>query len=644
MYERSSTIAIFAFAVSLGACGSNDPLGGIAAECNPLGGAECVTPWPSSLYEIDDSSTATGVRLDFPVGALPTSEDDAVYDTAQANRRDGFSPAVQIFTAFPGGVEPANLVGHHDFGASLTDASPTVVIDMSTGERVAHFAEVDVTEQWAPDMQAVYIRPAFRLSGATRYAVGIRSSLKAQQGGDLAMPAGFEAIVDGTTSDHERLERIRPRYDAIFDAFESAGIPADDLVLAWDFTTASDAFLQRDLTAFRDAGLEAMGDRAEEMGYTVVADEPHEQLARLIIGEFESPYFLTGPDGDDGAERNPDRTPVVQGAKSYEFVGLVPTCASSADPVPIVIFGHGFFGSTDEARGGHVRRVADELCVVVLAPEWAGMRMADVAKAALALNNANRMPPFSDRIMQGILNFMTLTQLARGKLATELLIDAGGSIVDPERIYFYGISQGHILGSTFMAYDPFIERGVVHNGGTNWSLMFERSIHWGIYGAMVRGAYPGSLRVVLMMGVLQLAFDYTDAINASPGFFDDPIPNTPPKQFLVSMSVGDMAVPNLSTMQQARTLGLPLLGPTVFVPYGMTEEQGPLESAFVIWDEDPEPKPHEDNALNDRDNGTHGSVRDRNKHVEQLGIFLHTGEVVHTCGAGPCDCTTGACD
>ena len=63
-----------------------------------------------------------------------------------------------------------------------------------------------------------------------------------------------------------------------------------------------------------------------------------------------------------------------------------------------------------------------------------------------------------------------------------------------------------------------------------------------------------------------------------------------------------------------------------------------------IWDEDPEPKPHETNALNERDNGTHGSVRQRNKYVEQLDIYLHTGEVVHTCGEGPCDCTTGACD
>ncbi len=639
--RRFVAAAILIFA---SACGDDDPLEGIAAECNPLGGAECVTPWPSSIYEVEDSSTATGVRLDFPEGALPTNEDDIALDPAPLNRRDGFSPAVQIFTAFPGGVDPQNLVGQHDIANSLTDASPTVLIDMSTGERVAHFAEIDANEQYDPDIQALYIRPAFRLKGATRYAVGIRSSLQSAQGGPLPVPPGFQAIRDGADTSHERLERIRPRYDEIFAAFEDAGIPTDDLVLAWDFTTSSDESLHRDMLAVRDAGLEQMGDDAANMGYTVDADDPSGDLARLIIGKFDSPYFLTGTHGRDGMEWGADGKPVSQGTESYDFVGLVPTCATSADPVPIVIFGHGFFGSTDEARGDHVRRVADELCVVVLATEWVGMRTDDVGAAAMALNNANKLPEFSDLIMQGILNFITLTQLAHGKLSTELLVDAEGPIVDPTKIYFYGISQGHILGNTFMAYDPIIQRAALHNGGGAWSLMFERSIHWGLYGTMVRGAYPGSLRMILMMGIMQMGLDYTDPINVAPGFFDDPIPGTPPKQLLTSMSLDDMAVPNLSSMLLERTIGLPVLEPAVMVPYGMTSEPGPLTNGFVIWDEDPEPKPHETNALNEQDNGTHGSVRQRNKYVEQLDIYLHTGEVVHTCGEGPCDCTTGACD
>jgi len=404
-------------------CGDSNGLVAIESECNPLGGAECVTPWPSSIYEIADSSTATGVRLDFPPGALPANEDRIEIDPAQFNRRDGFSPAVQIFTAFPGGVDPANLIGHHDLDASLTDGSPTVLIDLETGERVAHFAEIDANEQYDPDIQALYIRPAFRLKGDTRYAVGLRTTLLSQQGGTVPMPSGFQAILEGASTDHERLERVRPRYAGIFAAFEAAGIPRDDLVLAWDFTTSSDAFLQADLTAVRDSALGIVGERAVAMGYELLVDEPHEdgsQIARMLRGTFDAPMFLTGQAADDGILRDQDRIPQQQGIAQPEFVGLVPACASSDAPVPIVIFGHGFFGSNKEAQDDHVRRFSEEACVVVLGTEWVGMRMTEVADAALALNNLNNMPALSDRIMQGMANFHTLAQLARGKLASEL--------------------------------------------------------------------------------------------------------------------------------------------------------------------------------------------------------------------------------
>jgi len=150
--------------------------------------------------------------------------------------------------------------------------------------------------------------------------------------------------------------------------------------------------------------------------------------------------------------------------------------------------------------------------------------------------------------------------------------------------------------------------------------------------------------MVLMMGLMQMGFDYTDPINVAPGFFADPIPGTPPKQVLMHMSVGDVAVSNLGTMQQARTLGVPVLAPALFLPFGLSEEEGPLDSGLVIWDEHPDPMPHETNLLNERNNGTHDSVRNRDKVLEQISTFLQTGEIVHTCGEVPCDCTTGACD
>src|SRR5690348_6231054 len=131
-------------AVALIGCGGGDKDLATPDSCNPLGGAACLTPWPSSVYEKDDATSETGRRLDIPAGALPKNYDGIEVNPALFNGQDGFSSAAPLLIAFPGGVDPSNLPSHHDFTQSLADSSPTVLIDMSTGELVPHWAELDV--------------------------------------------------------------------------------------------------------------------------------------------------------------------------------------------------------------------------------------------------------------------------------------------------------------------------------------------------------------------------------------------------------------------------------------------------------------------------------------------------------------------
>ena len=51
---------VFLGLLAAAACGSDDPVLDTPEECNPLGGMNCITPWPSSIYEVDDPATATG--------------------------------------------------------------------------------------------------------------------------------------------------------------------------------------------------------------------------------------------------------------------------------------------------------------------------------------------------------------------------------------------------------------------------------------------------------------------------------------------------------------------------------------------------------------------------------------------------------
>jgi len=627
--------------IGLGGCG--DDGGTTAAECNPLGTSGCVLPWPSAIYQHEDSASPTGFRLDLPIGALPVNENGIEIGTEWINRRTGFSPMSQILLTFPGGVDGSNLVSHADMAASLTDASPTVIVDMATGARVAHFAEVDANELERPDEQVLYLRPAVRLAGGRRYAVAIRRSLRGRLG-ELPIAPAFRAMLDGKASGHARLDAVRGRYPEVFAALEAAGVPRIDLVVAFDFVTSDDDAMIADGLAARDAALAVVGD-AEAVAYTITSDEPNPEagIARIVRLDYTTPQIadLKGA----GFHRDGTGKVTVMGSTTAAASIVIPTCAAPTTKASIAIYGHGFFGGLDESTGSYIRQLARTNCTVVVGGVWRGMSAPEVDDAVLALSDLNKLPGFTEGIWQGMVDFMTLTRLAKGKLAREVMVDPQAptqSIVDPARTWFHGISQGHILGSTLFAYDPTLTRGVLEVGGANWAVMFERSNNWAAFSLPLKGSYGGVMASVILQQVVEMAFELVDGATVAPRLLTGGVPGTPPKQWLQLMSVGDCAVPNLASEYQARSVGLPLLGPAVKTPYGLTPTPGPLSSAFVIMDESPQPLPPTTNEIFTFDNVAHENLRRRAATLQQIQRFVEAGVIENFC-TGPCDCAAGNC-
>ncbi len=640
----------------LAACGGDGGLTAeIPAECNPLGGTGCITPWPWAGYLADDAATATGYHLDIPEGALPANLDDRVVSGALYQDRDGFSAAAPIIVAFETGIDGANLVHYSDYGASITDASPTVLIDMSTGERVVHFAELNVRAEGRPDRQALYMRPAARLKGATRYAVGIRTSLKAPGGADLPVSPGFAAILSGETTNHPRLEQTRARYADIFAAFEAEGIARDDLLVAWDFVTASDDTVRRDMLSARDQAIEVMGDAGANLAFEVTVQEAHTdtRFRWHLEGTFDAPLFLT-----EGGAFNPAVTlardpathlPVYQGEMyRVPFVSVVPECAYLAEnrPVGIIIYGHGLLGEADQVDNGSQRDAAVESCRIVIGTDLRGMSAMDVPNVLQALNDMNKGPQFFDVIVQGLINHIALEHIVRGPMAQELFVDdTSASIVDPTDVVYYGLSQGHIFGSSFVAYDPFITRAVVGVGGANYSMMLERSADWPTYELVLTGSYEDPLETSILLYLIQMGFDLTDPVStANSVLVDGAIPGTPPKQFLMHMAVGDHQVPNISTEYQARTMGVPVMTPAPYVAYGLDETAGPAANALVIFDNGDGWGIQPGNTPPEGTEDPHSLTRKQPAAWRQMATFYDTGEIVHTCGDTACLCNQGACD
>jgi hypothetical protein len=239
-----------------------------------------------------------------------------------------------------------------------------------------------------------------------------------------------------------------------------------------------------------------------------------------------------------------------------------------------------------------------------------------------------------------MVDFMTLTRLAKGKLAADVL----GNIVDPTRIWYYGISQGHILGSTFFSYDQTLTRAVLGVGGANWAVMFERSKNWAAYSLPLKGAYGGVMNSIILQQVIEMGLELVDGGTIAPQIRAGGLPDAAPsKRYLQQMSVGDCSVPNLASEYQARTLGFPLLGPAFKTPYGFTPMTGPIAgSAYVIMSESPTPLPPATNETFNYDNVAHENLRRRQAAIDQIVRFTTTGEVVNFC-TGACDCAAGNC-
>jgi hypothetical protein len=439
---------------------------------------------------------------------------------------------------------------------------------------------------------------------------------------------------------HARLDQARPRLREAVAALEANGVPRDELVVAWDFTVADDASVIADPLAARDAALSAMGSLGENLEYSIQADQGtvngDPRLARRIEVDYEVPLVATAEGGfvrDAGVVTS-------QGMTTAHAYIMVPPCATAATPARIVLYGHGFFGSLDELRTSeYLRALSQTGCYVIAGTAWVGFSVDDTPAAALALNDLNNARAFGEHAWQGIVNFIALEQLLRGKLGRELLVDnSARSIVDPTRMSFLGISQGHILGATFYAYDPFLSSAVLHNGGANWSLMFERSVTWSLYGSVLKGAHDTLLDAVIMEQVLQMALEPVEGATSA----NAPLPGTVTKRYLMQASRNDALVPNLASDYHARSLGLSVLSSSVTLPYGFAPPVSASDRAYVIVDEHPQRVPPADNTTFSYDNEAHQNPRRRTAIQQMIVDFFETGSAHDTCN-GTCDCTAGNC-
>ena len=105
----------------------------------------------------------------------------------------------------------------------------------------------------------------------------------------------------------------------------------------------------------------------------------------------------------------------------------------------------------------------------------------------------------------------------------------------------------------------------------------------------------------------------------------------------------DDEVSNLASEYQARTMGIPVLTPSPYIPQGVAGSATPVESGLVIYDfglgstiptaNIPPP-----------DNNVHSSIRNKQATIDMMKSFYETGLIQQMCTAEKgCDCAANGC-
>jgi len=268
---------------------------------------------------------------------------------------------------------------------------------------------------------------------------------------------------------------------------------------------------------------------------------------------------------------------------------------------------------------------------------------------ATALNDATHADGVMEVLEQGIVNNVTLVRAMRTTFASSLFVDvanANHSLVDPTKVYYYGLSQGAIFGTSIMAYEPTIQRAALGVGGANYSLLLDRSADWPQYRTILSGAYPDALDDTMVMNLFQMRWDKVEGS----GIVNTVLAGSPTapiaKQILMQVALSDEQVPNLGSYWQARSMNIPVIGPTPITPWGLEVAQSPLApgaSGILIMDGGAAAPPTTNLPAPKVDPSMHDLTRIQAATRRQLKEFYATGTIVNEC-EGVCTCQAGQCD
>jgi hypothetical protein len=418
------------------------------------------------------------------------------------------------------------------------------------------------------------------------------------------------------------------------------------LQIAWDYTTTSRENNTSAMLHIRD---DALARSPEGVPYTVAVKNESllDTIACRLEITFEMPLYMTK--GETGGLLNlgADGLPAQNGTFPYAAALIVPMAAQT-EAVPLVAFGHGQLGAKEQVLG--IQSIAAEQNLAVFGLDWKGFAGDDVVTVVSALGGGDlatfRTVP--ERMHQGFLNFLmamrTLSVAADGGPSTALNEalnrDCGGAALDGGRRYYFGGSQGGILGASLMALSTDIERGLLAVPGQSYNLLLNRSVNFDPFADQIYSLYNwNGLDMQLNLALVQGLWDRAEPTGYSKYIRTNLLPGTPPHEVLIQVSKADHQVTNLGAHIMARTIGgVVNLAPLIRDVWGLEVVNGKHTGSAMLEVDFGNPDPPATNIPHWGDDmrDPHGRATELSNIGASLSTFYATGVAENQCN-GPCD-------
>jgi len=519
-------------------------------------------PFPNDI-RIGDDGTAD--LTDYKVPNVLVGN----YITAIDENLTGFSLNAATFFRFSEPIDDTTLPDEPT-GSTEDDASVYLVnVDpdsVNRGQmwplrfRFEHFAGEAIGNNWL----SVLPYPGFPLEEQTTYATVITTRVRATDGSDIATAPDFDAIMGATAPSDSDLARAQVRYQPLLDWLDEAGgDERADIVTAAVFTTDAttrpmgllrEAVMALDVPKAR--GIQWLGDQGEFIWYDGKYDAPNFQSGSV-------PYI---PEGGEIVFDEKTGLPIVQRMEEMRLSFSIPKGDMPAGGWPVVIYSHGTGGSYHTFKNNRTaeRMGKRGLAVVGIDQVLHGPRSPDTSPE-IAFFNLQNPAAARDNTLQGAVDNVQLLRLVVNFDYTER--HPGGRTIrfDPDRVFFFGHSQGGLTGPPWLAYEPGVKGAVLSGaGGLLYLSLLNKTEPVNIVeivGALIRDFPLDEFNPILAQ--LQWWLDRSDPVCFGPLLVKRPLPGIEPKHIFQSEGFTDRFTPNPAIEAFAVSIGSHQVSPII---------------------------------------------------------------------------------